>query len=94
MSVSVVTTAAPNHMAATKQTAIRNEPLRLRNDSGRAATYTDTTVAQPTIIATVPNRGRMKDIASTAATAKQGCATIFFSEFEVCIYFRFTTVGE
>jgi hypothetical protein len=54
-------TAAATHMAATKQHAVLIEPLRLRKDSGNTATYADIMLAQPTIIATLPYRGRMKN---------------------------------
>ena len=47
-------------MAATKQYAAIIEPLRLRKDFGNTATYADIMLAQPTIAAILPYRGRIK----------------------------------
>lgn len=52
-------TVAATHMAETKQNAVNIDPLRLRNSSGRTATYADKMLAQPTISAVLPYRGRL-----------------------------------
>jgi hypothetical protein len=70
VSASAATTAAAIHIAITKQTAGRIEPLRLRKLSGFAETIAEKIPAQPTITATLPNRGRTKNTASTQASEK------------------------
>jgi len=65
-------TAAAAHMAVTKHTAGVSEPLRLRKRSGNVLTYADNTVAQPTIVAIPPYRGRTNNTATTQANEKYG----------------------
>ena len=65
-------TAAATHMAETKQDAVIIEPLRLRKCSGNTATYADKRLAQPTITATLPYRGRMKNTERTHIIEKYG----------------------
>jgi hypothetical protein len=72
-------TAAATHMAATKQDAVIIEPLRLRKDSGNSATYADKMLAQPTINAILPYRGRMNNTERAHIIKKYGGVKTFFA---------------
>ena len=69
----------------TRYMANRIEPPRLRKRSGCAETNIDKILAQPTITAAPPNRGRMNHAASTQTSEKHGWATVFFSVIVVCM---------